>query len=287
METSKTVENIETPIKKGRGQYERKARGGYKNNADKKISVKHFINTSLKPNNDIYPVYVRVSVKSQTTQIPCEHIKKYELNQELEKPEIKEYLEKDKKIIEWIIDKLKPFDRSDFLIKEFTEIYKLLNYSVSYIVEEFLLKEISEAENAKQLFSIFHEISLPYQFGSYKHKERVIDIMPDYIETKNRRGIFIGMGKVEEYVSDIWGLYCYEDLFRIRAKVKKMNYSPEINMYQPDSIIYAEMRLIEFLNGEYQQRLIEEFGSSIMQPIFDDIYKLFKRNMVQFNLLFK
>jgi hypothetical protein len=284
MESLQTPKNTEIPIKKGRGQYERKARGSYKDITDKKISVKHFLNKTLRPDDSgEYPIYVRVSVKSQTTQIPCEIISyKFKLDAELDNPEVKEYFENDIKIIEWIIIKLKPFERDNFLIKEFTEIYKILNSPVSNIVEKFLFKEISESENAKHL--------TPKGIPLTIKNKRAIDIMPYTVYSKNDRGEFIGMGKVEEFVSDIWGLNAYEDLFYIRNRVKKFNYTLEdfilkINPLNKKEIDH-KMRLVEFLSGEYQERLIHEFGSTIMQPIFDDIYKLFKRNMQQFEFLF-
>lgn len=254
-----------------------------KANEDKKISFKYFLNTNLKPYNypdgsggfkKAYHVYLRISLKSQTTQMPSHAISPYIYDFFSEK-EFDEFLNEGQNAdiiqeindLKWIIDKLKPFERENFLIKEFTEVYKILNNSVSSLVEQMLASELYRLDG---FISMSEKPDIGYNYLRLTGKPAIRQIIID-----EEQKPFNSLQMLDEYKSDIWGLFAYEHLFFSRRKVATKSNSMNLA---------GGMRA--FVKGEFQKEMVKEFGEAIMQPIFDDVMKLFKKNMKHFNLLF-
>ncbi|WP_394990108.1 hypothetical protein [Emticicia sp.] len=118
MEALQGIDNKETPTKKGRGQYERKARGGYKKHKlEKKVTVKFYLNKRVNFNKMIdkseenypftpwYPVYVQITFNRKMTNIRsatealCSNDE--EFKEMLEEEETKNLFERERKFIEF------------------------------------------------------------------------------------------------------------------------------------------------------------------------------------------
>lgn len=83
MEALQSIDNNETSTKKGRGQYERKARGGYqKHKTEKKVTVKFYLNKRINFNSKMidrsdenyqfppsHPVYIQITFNRKITNI--------------------------------------------------------------------------------------------------------------------------------------------------------------------------------------------------------------------------
>lgn len=255
-----------------------------KDNADKKISFKYFLNTNLKPYDypdgdgglsQAYHIYLRISLKSQTTQMPSSALLPYCYDffskEEFEiflKEGQNEVINQEIEDLKWIIEKIKPFEREDFLIKELTEIYKIFNDSVCGFVETTLASELFRLDG---FITLSKKPYIGYNYWGLKGQPAIRQIV---INEEGERPVE-SLQMLDEYKSDIWGLFAYEHLFFSRRKVA--------NKLSGGNFA-GGMRA--FIKGEYQKEMIKEFGESIMQPIFDDMMKLFKKNMKHFNLLF-
>ena len=254
-----------------------------KNNADKKISFKYFLNTNLKPYdypdgnggfNKAYHVYLRISLKSQTTQMPSSALLPWSYDffskEEFEtflKEGQNEAINQEIEDLKWIIEKIKPFEREDFLIKELTEIYKILNNSVCGFVDTMLASELFRLDG---FITHSEKPHIGYNYWSLTGQPAIRQIIID-----EEQKPFNSLQMLDEYKSDIWGLFAYEHLFFSRRKVaNKLSYGNSA----------GGMRA--FVKGEYQKEMVKEFGESTMQPIFNDMMKLFKKNMKHYNLLF-
>lgn len=278
MENLQSSDNeVVNSYKQGRGQYERKPRGSYqKHKLEKKITIKHSVNKALKPQllNGFsedeylvlkeriirgYPVYVRLNLKGQTTYLPSESFhNQYELeDKDLDKKR-KEY---DISVINWILDKLKPFDRDDFSISEFVNIYKLVNKNISELVNQSLIKEYTLID------SLFK--SLNTHKSSFSGRVSNMDL--------ERR---IQKELESRYKSDIWVLGAYEQIYQSRGL--RNGQSKPYNTYLVNSNPFS---LMSFLMGNYEKYFIEEFGGEIVKPIIEDIYILLRKNLKEFKFI--
>lgn len=268
------------PKKSGRGNYERKKRGSYKSDSDRKITIKHYINSSLTPhiredNKDLklYPVYVRISLKGKTTHFRSREFSTdfFPFDEEITETE-KYKCEKDTKIINTIITRLKPFERDDFTIKDFSEIYNILTQDILYTVEDLLLNEI-ESKNPffKKSNTRPHNFSAGYGRPAIYHLDKLL------YEFFNFQGYSRDNDKSDElldiYKSDIWALSAYSHIYFVKKK-----------KIDKDKYVYF-WDLEDFLFGAYQSEMLDMFGEAIMKPIFNDIFKLLQRNIRQFSII--
>lgn len=285
------------PKKSGRGQYERKARGSYKTIEERRITIKHYIDTKSKvvfwgyyndyenhksnkndainyckqgqTNYPYYNVYVRISLKGQTTNLKSGIVLPVEENLERNSD-----LLENTKIIKLILDKLKPFERESFNIKEFTKVYDLLNSNVSEIILNILHNEY------KKLYSDMMMES-GYTVHSYDNDFSTSFIMSFIKDEENH---------LIKYNEGIWGLSEYEKILKIR--MFRRNYcNPELGFYfNSERFLFGRnfkiCKLISFIDGTYQDEMIKMFGKEMMQPIIDDIYFILKQNFKEFEIMF-
>ena len=182
-------------------------RGKYKKSKiDGKITIKHFLNTRIKPlfmpdykasddtnEQDIeyYPIYTRVTVKRQSTSFPtrllghtnCYPIKYFDEEVKL----IKTFLDREITVIEDVIKVLNPFERDDFDIKEFTELFGELYSHLTITVREKLIGEIRRALNSESVIVPF--ISYEYDYDENMLISKEEDFEDENIESESENDI--------------------------------------------------------------------------------------------------
>lgn len=258
--------------KSGKGNYERKTRGSYnKKSAIGKITVKHFVNKNLQPIKESledgkeilkYPVYVRITVKGQVTQVPSDLISDFfasdkDINKSCQILMIDEV---ENMLNPFHLLKLNPFENDKFSIKDFTQIHKILNTKVSHIVEILLFDIVKSSNNKNGLRNI-----RPYSFwntGSAGGGK----VMPSIRHIfHSQEDISKDKDALHEYQSEIWGLFSYEYLYYVKYALENKS---ESNL---------KFTISEIVSGVYQKEMEKVFGEDIMNPIFKDLKKLFKK----------
>ena len=122
-----------------------------KHKTEVKITVKHFLNTELKPDVDkltgelLYPLYVRVSVNRQLTKfksrlsycLPVEGLEQF-----LDSSPVSEYVENERLIIEQTISNERPEHKDIFKLKNWSDRYKGGLDSISETISSLISNDI-------------------------------------------------------------------------------------------------------------------------------------------------
>jgi len=122
-----------------------------KHKTDVKITVKHFLNTELKPDIDkntgslLYPLYIRVGVNRQLTKLrsrlnyllPIE-----DLEQFLSLTPIEEYVENERLIIEQTISNERPEQKDTFKLTQWSDRYRSGLDSLGDTISTLILNDI-------------------------------------------------------------------------------------------------------------------------------------------------
>jgi hypothetical protein len=274
-------EKVESP-QKGRGQYERKARGSYRN--EKKITIRYYPNKRLKPIFEFegvphYPIYFQVTVNGHTTQLPSLIFNDIDIppqNEDLftiQDLQDMEEVKKEKEVILCIINSLNPINNNDFKMSEFSALYKSLNKPVSSVVKGIIVKEIERLlkeegdVEPKTMMNIFNNVndSSPLR----RHFDR-LNMIPDEKNTLLKFG------------EDIWNIEHFEEINMMRIKYRKF-YNPTTfysvfeslssGNYKPDD---SRFLFSAYLKGEYQKVLIDEFDMDIAHDLLEQINLLFE-----------
>ena len=277
-------DNVEaTSPKNGRGQYERKARGNYqKHKLGKKITVKYFPNKRLKPlfifeGVPNYPIYIQVSVKGQTTQLPATIFEEVDTppqdNLDYLNTFFEKFLKLEKHSIECIINALNPFQRDDFNISEFAEIYKILYKPLSEVVKQLMIKEVNRVWE-KYKDSTFHNSLANSQFF-INSMNNMSDDLPLSRHYRNLLFLKDTDSILKEFGADIWNIEHFESITLLRRLDRYERKALDNFLFRKDP---SELKMIfsSYLSGYYQEELIEEFGKSKMIPMLRDIDLLFK-----------
>ncbi|GAB4026405.1 hypothetical protein [Spirosoma gilvum] len=122
-----------------------------KHKTEVKITVKHFVNTELKPEIDtfsgklIYPLYVRVRVNRQLTKFKSQlnhSISVDYLDEFLSTEPFKAYADNERLIIEQTIKEMKPEQKANFKLKNWSALYKGGLQPISEIISDFIIRGI-------------------------------------------------------------------------------------------------------------------------------------------------
>jgi hypothetical protein len=256
MENLQVTDNvIITSPKKGRGQYERKARGSYQN--EKKITVVLFLNKKLKPvevdNKKNYPLYIKISLKSQTTIFPF-----HTANGEYSANEIKEgyeILDLEKyndpvfnvNTITKIVQLLRPYDRDDFKISEVSRIFTSLTKTISDVVNKTLGIYCN-------FFSYDDEDPIGRNFNSF-FLQLAWNLSEENPDVFNK--IDPGFWYLEEYCNFIEKKYVVEMWYATNGGY--------------DLRECEDLTLLAYLKGNFQKHLIKEIGQEKSNKIFTSI----------------
>lgn len=257
MENLQVSDNeIDNLPKKGRGQYERKARGSYKN--EKKITVKIFINSPSEynpnyPDNFYYCVpYIQVSLKSQTTHFRATHEggEPFEVDNKRKEIDFDDFgnIDFDKNKILKIIEFLRPFERNDFKVSEVSLICTSL-YSPIYAV---LIKAVAKSFN----------------MISSQRDEKEIDKTSDWnlidqmLETIERRDI----GAYSKIDPEFWCIEEYCKLIERKILIQK-HYNGNFTSIWGN----PDLTLSGYLKGDFQKHFINELGQEKANKIFKSI----------------
>lgn len=295
MAASPTVENTETPIKKGRGQYERKAkRGSYqKHKTEKKIIVKHYLNTRLKGKNEEFPLYVQITFNGKThnlkSQIPMDFTESY-FNEIINDPMIFQHIEynflfaREKGLIEYVFQNdyqnhitlfgsippnaelIKSYDVNNcFSLYNYNDylIEKQVNHALKVEILRFVIKKyinkISNVELNTEKISQYVNENYSEIINSIKISNSSISAIQllNFYEKKNQE--FSELRK--NFSSEIWWFDVYMQQFRYNAT---------------NSVFYTalETTLLDYIKGSFKEKFLAcNSNSSESKMILDDIHK--------------
>lgn len=157
MEASETIEKPEK-------------RTYQKHKTEKKVSIVHFINHQLKPKkntNDIYPIYLRITVKRQTTNIKslldCLNLTISEFEHRSEDSIINDIINEEINLIQRYVNESSIAEKEDFKIREISLIHNLFIESVSYFysnafkkgIRNFIHSKVSELGIREEFYELF------------------------------------------------------------------------------------------------------------------------------------
>lgn len=255
MENLQISDNVKvTSHKKGRGQYERKARGSYQN--DKKITIELYLNKRLKPieinNKRNYPLYLKIYLKKQTTLFPfCTANGDYAANETIKGHEVVDLNKYEDPIfntntITKIIELLRPFDRSDFKISEVSLIFTSFLRPIHYVVNK-----------ALGVYSNFFSNDDDNPIGESVNSFFLQLAMNLSEENPN------SFSKID---SEFWYLEEYCNFISKKHVVEMWYASGGYDLNE-----YDDLTLLAYLKGDFQKHLIKEIGQEKSNKIFASI----------------
>lgn len=165
-----------------------------KKNNEGKITVKHYLNTRLKPVRNInfspdsekgYPIYIRVIVSGRGVEIKSKidfplTLDKFDSFLQVEK----ETINRETKRIEGIIRRLKTVEKEDFILKNLSSIYNNIDIPLSVAIENTLKRKIQV---------VLKSIS------NYDEKDK--EVFKENLEKKYKK--FEEYENMSEWISDI------------------------------------------------------------------------------------
>ena len=242
-----------------------------------KATVKHFLNTKIKeysrskifqPDNDaIHPLYMNISVKRQNTSakslfsIHCT-VEEYEKRKNSFYLRYQEY---ENQRIQFISDKLRPYENDDFKISDLLYVYKMDLQKIPNIINELLYLEIVE---------VCPEANFGYTVSPFSVLSHFESKYPELKLLK------------EKFSSDIWKFDFYYDLFLCNSrKVSQYDYNytnPKIFIERFN--IFFEPIHFDLVTGIFQKEFIDYFDSRsldeevVANAIIKDLNELYKKH---------
>lgn len=236
-----------------------------KHTNDGKITIKPFLNTRLKgfalpdykegfDTDEVdlhYPIYIRVTVKRQSTSFPAT-IHPHAINSfsskyyEEEFDRVRSNIEREIEIIYEIVESLKPFERDDFDIKEVSEKHHELLTPLPDAIAHKLINEIKNCLESDKTFELpFMGYSYDYdqemmrldQEKPYNYLSSIIDWQEStpYIIVKTLSK-FIPSVKalMNKYPDSVWGFTEFYQGFYYAVKVDPSFLTPLLTIYDWD-----------------------------------------------------
>ena len=275
-----------------------------KHKTEKKITVKHFLNTTIKEYNnfghELYPVYVQVTYNRKTTkfrsQVPPSQDKFLDLTPVFySDEEFQEYymnrgenafenaLQRDADLIKWLIN-----ERGGvFDINELPKLYHKKFYSISFFVEWCLKREIQHSIfNSKAVKFKYDDSAPEYVYDEIYCIVPIIDSMSslNHFEFYVIDYPFITSLK-EKYPSYIWNLGIYIGIMTSSSFAGTYwNFGNIENMFI-DS--YVEPTLIDFKERRFQIHFLNCFNNEqFAKDILIDIERLYLEHFEEFKEVF-
>ena len=275
-----------------------------KHKTEKKITVKHFLNLSIKEydtfGSELYPVYVQVTYNRKTTkfrsQIPPSIDKFLDLTPTFDSDEeaeeyhmhmgvnmVEEAIESDVSLIKWLISEYK----GEFDINELPKLYHRNFYSISSFVEWCLKYEIQH--------TIFNSKLVKFRYGdsSFEYNYHEIDeIVPIFHSLSSLHNLqfyetdypFINSIK-EKYSSNIWNLGIYVEIMTNNSLAGNYwSFGQYENMY---AVYNIEPTVNDYAKGRFQTHFLNCFNNEqFAKDILIDIEKLYLEHFEKFKSFF-
>lgn len=115
-----------------------------------KVAIKHYLrkNKQVDEFNNLHSVYVQITIKRQTTQFRSRiRGSAGVLEEDFENQQFEIYkdaIERDIKLIEFIVKMVNPFDKVDFNVNEIAKIYNYAGVDLQYLFDNYLMWAIEE-----------------------------------------------------------------------------------------------------------------------------------------------
>lgn len=275
-----------------------------KHKTEKKITVKHFLNTSIKEyddfGNELYPVYIQVTYNRKTTkfrsQIPPSLDKFLDLTPNFDNDkESEEYhlrmginmfedaMIGDVNLIKWLISEYK----GEFDINELPKLYHKKFYSITFFVEWCLMQEIQLAIfNSKAVKFKYDESAPEY---SYDEINQIVPIFNsisalNHFEFYVANYPFINFIK-EKYPSNIWNLGIYVGVMTNNSLAGSYwNFGTFENTY---AVYNIEPTINDYIERRFQSHFLNCFNDEqFAKDILVDIEKLYLEHFEKFKEVF-
>lgn len=272
-----------------------------KHKTEKKITVKHYVNTDFKQSENelgyiLYPVYVQVTYKRKNTKfkskIPNTYLTQLPFTPILgsidsfseyyiknTNSDFERALIRDLNFINWIVEQLISKKGDNFKISELPHIYHDKYLELSNFTESSLKKEIQKAlceitgqNNLNKFltytaFPISHSSSALINFEFYLYK------YPELIKLKTK------------YSSHVWLLNMYEELGDSSNGIHRNPMFGYVDEYD-GGVISFQPTIFDYLTHLFQKGLSDGFqNQTIVNHIISDIDELFLEyyNTIDFN----
>ena len=229
----------------------KKIRGKY--SVDKKITVKHFLRKNKENNEHKFSIYIQLTVDRKMAQFKSKIIP-YSIIEENEWVKgnygfYKRCIERDKGLIEYIVNELNPFDDDKFDIKKVSNIYNLEKVDLEYIFNLALMWEINDFYKERRVTGSMNPASY---LGLYK-------------DSKSEPNLKV---KASEFKSKIW--YLDALIFHLchfgSRNERYVMLKPSIYDYISGNFIESVKELKMFDNNEEKE----------IKNLIDDMKRLFE-----------
>ena len=268
-----------------------------KHKTEKKITVKHYLNTSIKEydeiGNKIYPVYVQVTYKRKNTKfkskIPyClydtalstvifDNSNSYEkyFNSTIDS-DFEKALTRDLNLIKWLVNVYVEANPDNFDISELPKIYHQKSYELTYFVDWCLKREIQDALceikefNKNQNINIFLKANLP----------RIDLDTPAFFNLEYLSIEYPELNYIKKiYNSKIW-------FFSIHLRLHS-TFMFSVTDYSDRHEIFFPPTIFDYLTNTFQKDFIDSYNNNqSAEDIIGDLDKLFSKYCHRyFNLL--
>jgi hypothetical protein len=263
-----------------------------KHKTEKKITVKHYLITNIKNDDELgdptYPIYVQVTYKRKNTKfkskVPCTYLSELPVMPVFDSlSSYEEYyfenikndfdcaLTRDLNFINWLVEQQISQRGEQFDISELPKLYHSESFELSKFIESSLKKEIQKTLcditgfNESNKFIIFSRFPVSHNSSSLINLEFYLHKYPELISLKT------------EYSSHLWLYSMYEELGDSSNGVHRDPMFSITDQYDGHVISFPPT-IFDYLTNIFQKRLSDNFQDlKVVNHIISDINILFSK----------